>query len=269
MRRPATSTPARAAVLCALIQLAAGPAVAWTPDMDERVAREAVRLMPRSLRGILETHVGQVVAGARTAGGDEDSLLHNLDSDRPGASAATKIDALAREIVEMIDRHRPFAEVSRAMGALAHFAGDLNNPLRVSSADDGELRYAGDYAVYAESNLSRFPLVFYGWEDANLDRPEPDLRGFALETARRTRRYYRHIASAYDASNPTPLKRRFDVRSLPFGIASIGYSRSVTDTARLWLHVWKRANGDTRGTPYMVAKTQEPRTAGAAAGGTP
>jgi hypothetical protein len=52
------------------------------------------------------------------------------------------------------------------------------------------------------------------------------------------------------------MAQRFDVRSLPFGIGSLSYSRSVSDTARLWLHLWKQAHGDLTGTPYLARSAQ-------------
>jgi len=253
-----------------LAQLAAsGAASAWTPAMDDRVAREAIRLMPSSLRGILETHLAEVTAGIRDAAGDESGLFHTLDPDQQGASAASLAARQAREIEAMIDGHKPFAEVARAMGSLAHVIGDLNNPLQVADDDPAEARYAADYVSYVESNLDRYPLVFYGWSDPHLGLPgrpaDGDVESFATAIADRTRGHYPHIRRAYAANDPRPVAQRFDVRSLPFGIGSLCYSHTVTDTARIWLYIWGRAHGDLRGTPYLAREL----TAGTSTGGHP
>jgi hypothetical protein len=232
---------------------------AWTPSMDERIVREAVRLMPASLRGILQTHADEMKAGLKDAAGDEAGPFHTMEEGRPGASAAARVQTLASQIVALIDGRQPFAQVARRMGEMAHYVGDLNNPLHVCSEDPREPGYALDYAEYVESNLDRYPLVFYGWGDPSLDLPgvpgslgrDADLMAFGAAAARRARRYYPAIRRAYAPGNREPVALRFDVRSLPFGVASLSYSHSVTDTARVWLHVWNKAHGDLQGTPYL------------------
>lgn len=249
MRRPALRLLITLGMLAAMTQ----DASAWTTVMESRVAYEATRLMPSSLRGILEAHAEDLNAGLREAATDEASPWHRQDPGQEAPSAAAKVEELASGIVSMIDGHSPFAGIARKMGALAHFIGDLNNPLQVSRNDPREAEYAEDYAEYVESNLGRFPLVFYGWKEASLDNAGPcGPRRFSKQVSSRARRYSQHISKAYAADNPEALERRFDVRSLPFGIGSLSYSHSVTDTARIWLHVWRRAHGDIRGTPYLA-----------------
>jgi len=259
----------RVAAVLLLILASHSRALAWTPATDDRVAREAVRLMPSTLRDILETHSADLTAGIREAAGDETGPTHTLDPGQEGISAASLAARKVAETIAMINGHKPFADVARAMGALAHVIGDLNNPLQVSDDDPGEARYADDYASYVESNLDRYPLVFYGWNDPHLGLPgrpaDGDVTAFADAVARRTRAHYPHIRRAYAASDPRPIAQRFDVRSLPFGIGSLCYSHTVTDTARIWLHIWGRAHGDLRGTPYLAREL----SAGVSSGGRP
>jgi hypothetical protein len=222
--------------------------------MDERVTRESVRLMPPSLRSILETHAEALRAGALEAAAEEPASVHSLDSGQKGPSAATRLEELVPGAVKAIDDHRPFAEVARLLGRIAHFAGDLNNPLQVASDDPREAHYASQYTLYVELNLPKYPLVFYGWSDESLDPAGPArqaVRAFSEAAARRARGDYAPIRSAYDPANPAPKERRFDERSLPFGVGSLAWSRTVTDTARLWRHVWRLAHGDMAGTPYL------------------
>ena len=235
-----------------------GDVMAWSPEMEERVTFEATRLMPSALRSILNDHVDSLHAGLKEAASDEGSSFHtmNLRPARPGADAASRAEGLASEAVAMINDHKPFAEITRKLGSLAHVVCDLNNPLLVSDEDPREYLYGSDYVQYVGSNLDRYPLVFYGWEEESLHLTGPkragDVTAFARQTARRARRYYDDIGRAYSPASKEPMSRRFDVRSIPFGIASISYSYSVTDTARVWLHIWRAANGDMAGTPYVV-----------------
>jgi len=212
--------------------------------MERRVARESARLMPPSLRRILQTHFEDVASGMA-----EESAVK---SSGPTASAPARVETMAREIQKSINDHKPFAQISRRFGALAHWVCALQDPLLAADADPREPEYAYDYALYVEGNLGKYPLVFYGWPDALLDAG--DVAGFAEAAVSRARRYYTHISRAYNPGNPTPEAQRFDVRSLPFGIGSLCYSRCVTDTARIWLHIWKGARGDMHGTPYLASR---------------
>jgi hypothetical protein len=125
----------------------------------------------------------------------------------------------------------------------------------VADGDPRETSWAGDYAAYVQRHMDGYPLVFYGWSDPSLDGdgapPAARIRAFAESAAARSRRYYPHISAAYAPGNPVPIATRFDVRSLPYGIGSLSRSRAVTDTARLWLFVWKQARGDLWGTPFL------------------
>ena len=234
-------------------------AMAWSPEMEERVVFEATRLMPASLRSIMNNHVDALHEGLQEAAVDEGSAAHTLLL-RPvtrGTNAGARAMELATEIVAMVNSHQPFADVARKMGSIAHVVCDLNNPLLVSDDDPREFQYADDYVEYVRNNLDRYPLVFYGWEEETLRLTSPkgdgDLSAFVRQTARRARRYYDDIGRAYSPVNKEPMSRRFDVRSIPFGIGSISYSYSVTDTARVWLQVWRKANGDMSGIPYFRA----------------
>ncbi|HZI94152.1 MAG TPA: hypothetical protein VFE84_07895 [Patescibacteria group bacterium] len=249
MRHPALALLIVPLILAAATQRSS----AWTGPMDSRVAREAVRLMPLSLRGVLESHLDDLNAGARQAADDESSPWHHQDHGQTAPCAAARVEELTASAVSMIDAHRPFADVAVQLGALSHFIGDLNNPLQVSSDDPREIQYFHDYMEYVESNIDKFPLVFYGWKEPSLDGPgAPGPRVFSERIATRARQYYVRLGQAYAANNPAPLAQRFDVRSLPFAIGSLSYSHSVTDTARIWLEIWERAHGDLRGTPYLA-----------------
>ncbi|MGH9870176.1 MAG: hypothetical protein ACREAA_18695 [Candidatus Polarisedimenticolia bacterium] len=256
----------RALPIAVVLLLGAGPpaadsVLAWTKGTDERVVREALRLMPESMRSVLTPHLDELVAGTREAAAEEPSSVHAQNPQQTPPSSGSRLEDLVPKAVAAIDQHKPFAEVARLLGRIAHYAGDLNNPLQVAADDPDESRYAAQYSVYVEQNLKKYPLVFYGWEDQSLDpsrTAREGLRAFAEATASRARASYAPIRAAYATDGPkskVPLARRFDERSLPFGVGSLSWSRTVTDTARLWRHVWKHAHGDMAGTPYVTPDT--------------
>lgn len=247
--------------------------------MDQRVAEEAVRLMPSSLRSILQRHEHSLAAGTAAARGDESSAGHTFDPGQGAPSSADRLADLVDEAVAQIDGHAPFARVAETFGAIAHVVGDLNNPLQAAESDPREPDFAGRFDDYVERSLPRYRLVFYGWDDPltqatnasvaavavrraprnAADSSRRALLALAERSARRARAQYGPISRAYDPKNPMPFERRFDVRSLPFGIGSLGWSHSVTDTARVWLHVWRRARGDLKGTPYLTTSLLQSR----------
>jgi hypothetical protein len=43
----------------------------------------------------------------------------------------------------------------------------------------------------------------------------------------------------------------FDDRSTAFGVASVSYSRAVTDLVNIYYYIWKEAGGDVRSAAVM------------------
>ena len=225
-------------------------------------------MMPAALRLLLDRHRDALLTGLHEASGREHEPAHNLLARPQGATAATSLRDAALAAIKGIDGHANFSVVAQRFGRVAHYVGDLNNPMRVSDADPREASWEKDYTAYVQSNLSAYPLVFHGWENAGLDggtlSVEKRLMAFAQSSSSRARGYYPHLKTAYDPASKVPVKVRFDVRSLPYGIGSLSWSHTVTDTARVWLFIWKQAHGDLYGTPWLASKTA--RTAPPAAG---
>lgn len=249
---------------------ASSPSGAWSEPLRERAALEAVRMMPSSLRFLLDRHRDALLTGLREAAGKENAPAHNLLPRQEGASAATSLRDAVLAAIEGIDRHANFSVVAQRFGRVAHAIGDLNNPMRVSDADPREATWEKDYSAYVQSNLKAYPLVFHGWDNAGLDGaglPAQRLMAYAQSAATRARGYYAPLVAAYDPASKVPVAVRFDVRSLPYGIGSLSWSHSVTDTARVWLFIWKQAHGDLYGTPWLTTKTAKKPPPRASAGG--
>jgi len=209
---------------------------------------EAVRLMPESLRMVLEIHRDDVLRGMLEPMTAEDGPEH-----RPpwfDGSLDSQVALRASLLVESVNHTAPFAQVARNFGALAHFVADSGFPPGASGAGGVE-RYA-DFAAFCESRRERIPMVFYGHEDPDLERRDFD--AFALRVLAQARAEDVDLARAYDAAGHPPDSRAFDDRSVPFAVASIAYSRCVTDIVRAWLTAWSEADGDLGRTPYLKPK---------------
>jgi hypothetical protein len=231
-------------VLVVLVSL--GTAVrAWQPETRVRMVDEAVRLMPASLRLVLETRREMVLRGMLEPMTEEDGPAH-----RPpwhGGTLDAEVGLRAKALVDSVERTASFEQVARNFGELAHYVADSSFPPG-ASGQAGAARYA-NFAAFCESRRERFPLVFYGHDDPDLDHG--DFRAFALRILREARSEDVELARAYLEAGDPPAPAAFDDRSIPFAVGSLSYSRTVTYIVRAWLAAWGRADGDLGRTPYL------------------
>ncbi len=227
----------------------------WTSGVRRKMLQDALKIAPPALARILERHAAELTEGMALGEIFEGQPHHRQDGDTPGVGAAAALAAVARRAVEAMSTHRPMRELAYYLGLLAHFAADLSDPTLTAPEGTAAL-FTRDYASYAERNLDRFPVVFYGYPvlkgaQAVLAVPAPfeSLEAEGHAAAGEARSYYAHLARAYELSGGS--SHSFDVRSIPFGVASLCYSRGVTNIARAWLHVWRSARGDLTGTPHL------------------
>ena len=249
-RRGRSLPRVRILALLPLMTLAAGDAVAWTPEARARMTRDAVRLMPESLRKVMQRYQKELVAGVLRPGTPEDRPEHWQHPNGDYGTAAQQVEQEARAIIAGMNSHRPLAQVVRRFGILAHRIGDVNDPLHAADRDPAVGRYYADYQKYLEQQMGRFRLVFEGYRSATLDDQGPE--AYLMETAARSREYALAVRRAYreDGSRVSP--QSFDVRSLAFGVGSLSYSHAVNDIMRIWLWTWEGCHGDTGRTPFPL-----------------
>jgi hypothetical protein len=244
--------PARlAGVVLALA--AAAPAAAWAPETRLRVADEAVRFMPSSLRLALERHREDLRRGVLEPAMDEDGPAH-----RPRLAGGTldgSVGAAAKALQEAVRQPLPFREVVRRFGVLAHFVTDAGYPPLAAHPADG--RRAAHFATFARSRMERFPLVFLGHDDADLEHG--DFEAFARRACTESAREDVDLGRAYAAAGWPPAPSAFDDRSVPFAVASLSYSRTVNYVVRAWLEAWRLAGGDLGYTPYLKFDPPSPK----------
>jgi hypothetical protein len=241
----------RAGLVVLTLALTYGSAAGWAPQTRIRMVDEAVRLMPASLRVALERHREPLLRGMLEPMTQEDSPEH-----RPGWAGGSLDAVVEREaaaLVASLREPRSFDGVARGFGRLAHYVTDAGFPPLAGGTDD-EKRYA-DFAAFCEERRERFPLVFYGHDDAAL--ADGDFRAFALALLAHARDDDRDLARAYAAAGDPPNPAAFDDRSLPFAIGSLSYSRGITSIVRAWLAAWEGAGGDMGRTPYLKQRATE------------
>ena len=236
----------RTVTIAAALIGAAPAADAWTGPTRVQMVDDAIKMMPPTLRGVLVRRRQDVLRGMLEPMTHEDGPAHRPASD--GGSLEGSIDEATRSLVRSVGPGS-FHEVARRFGSLAHFVADAGFPPGAATKPD-ERRYA-HFATFCESRRPRFPLVFYGHDNAALARG--DLRGFARGILARSRDQDADLARAYAAAPSWSDPVAFDDRSVPFAVASLSYSHAVTDIVQAWLEAWSQSHGDMAGTPYASA----------------
>ena len=227
----------------------------WPDPVQGEVLEQARRLMPAALQRQLWRHRRALAGGARRARRHGADRAEHLQGPlQAGGTAAALAESLAR-ITALIDTHRPMAEVAREMGVASHLVADLSNPFRTLPGHPGAALYARRFATYLADRRDRFRVVFEGYTHPLLE--DGRVTAFGMALADRSRSYLDDLIGAFRRYDANADPAALDERSVPFGVASLTYSRSVTDTARAWLHAWRRAHGDLSGLPFSLEDSSE------------
>lgn len=234
--------------IAAVVFVSASPAQAWTAPTRVMMVDDAVKLLPPSLRKVLEKRRTDVLRGMLEPLTHEDSESHRPPWD--GGTLPASVHGAAQSLVAASAGRASFRDVARRFGMLAHFVADAGFP-PAAAGKDGAAHYA-HFAAFCETRRSRFPLVFYGHQNAAL--AADDFEAFTVQILERARGEDSTLARAYSHAADWNDSPAFDDRSVPFAIASLSYSRSVTDIVQAWLAAWRDCHGDLAGTPYQGAQ---------------
>jgi hypothetical protein len=220
-------------------------AAAWTRASDERIAKKSAALAPPDLRMLLQRFENDYQRGLETAQSDEGSETHHYFVLSRQGRLRDQIEKETRGTIAMIRKGDPMPMVVERLGMLAHLVADANNPFHVSKDDPRLSASSNDYAQYFERRLAKFPTVFYGLD------PRFSLNTYLDKTFARSARFYPLLRDEYVRGGRIRTSSEFDDRSTAFGIASVSYSRSVSDLVNLYYYIWKEAGGDVRSAAVM------------------
>jgi len=215
-------------------------ASAWTRTSDERIAKKSAALAPPDLRVIIERFDAEYRHGIERAQSDEGSTAHHFFVLSREGELREQIEKETQRAIRMIRSGEPMGAVAERLGMLAHLVADANNPFHVAN-DDAKLAAShNDFEQYFERKLAKFPTVFYGLD------PRFRLTAYLDRTFARTAKFYPLMSEEYSRNGERRTSADFDDRSTAFGVASVCYSRAVTDLVNLYYHIWKEAGGDVR-----------------------
>lgn len=231
------------------------PAGAWSPRFHEDAVIQSARLMPQSLQQVLAQHQDRLKEGAKAPlnlGVNEGLHLH---AGGTYGSLDRSVLVQSQRVLDLLQNRSSFAIVAHEMGVLSHLIALAQNPAQVAADDPREAQWGSKFQSFAESKLPRFRVVFDGYLAPALERD--DIRGFVQDIADRSRRHYPLLAQSYlSEDGSVKSNASFDERHPLFGIASLAYSRAIADTAKLWLYLWIKADGDTTGLPFPQGLSQ-------------
>ena len=234
----------RVAILLILSALTS-PLFAWTRASDERIAKKAAALAPGDMRTLIERFESDYKVGLERAQADEGSESHHYFVLSRRGKLRARIEQETQATIAAIRSGKPMSDVVQRLGSLAHWVADANNPFHISEEDPRLAESHDDYERYFERRLTKFPTVFYGL-DAQFSVSRMLDRTFA-----RSARFYPLLSEEYFRHGARRSSTEFDDRSTAFGIASISYSRAVSDLVNLYYFIWREAGGDVRSASVM------------------
>jgi hypothetical protein len=220
-------------------------ATAWTRVSDQKIAKKAAALAPPDLSMLIEKFDTDYQRGLDRALGDEGSASHQYFVLSHKGELRMRIERETRGAIDAIRKGDPMPIVIERLGGLVHLIADANNPFHVAN-DDARLSTShDDYEQYLERRLGKFPTVFYGLD------PQFRLSSYLDRTFARSAKFYPLVAEEYFRHGERRTSAAFDDRSTAFGIASVSYSRAVTDVVNVYYYIWKEAGGDVRSAAVM------------------
>lgn len=235
------------------------PVAAWSEGTRARMVQQSMQMMPTALKSILIRMERNCLQGARDAGGAVDQEIAHRE--RNPAEMGEHIERTAtavRDAIEAINSHEPFRQIAYRFGQIAHLVSDLSFPLNHPESKNVSPDSYEKFGAFVEESMGRYAVVLDPTATTRL--ATGDLRGYLEIMAERTGSYGTPLERVFRLEAEKPDPSRFDDRSIAFGIASLSYSRSISDISRVWLYIWHEANGDMEGTPFPLFDTDNEDT---------
>lgn len=220
-------------------------ASAWTRASDERIAMKAAALAPPDLRVVIGRFEHEYKAGVERARLDEGSDAHYYFVASRQGRLRDRIERESLAVAQLIRKGEPMPSVIERLGVIAHLVADANSPFHAANEDARMKSLQRDYEEFFERKMTKFPTVFYGLD------PQMRIASRLDRTFARSARFYPLLREEYFRHGARRTSSEFDERSTAFGVASISYSRAVSDLVNVYYFIWKEAGGDVRSAPSM------------------
>jgi hypothetical protein len=251
------SSPRSAALAwLSLSLLLAAQALAWPPAVAQAIARDARRLLPRSLASALaaredgvRAHIDALFAAAPGVNGG-----------RLSPQTLALVDGEADGVLELL-RTQHVGDGLVRLGGLARLPLEVSDP--ASGVDETALpgRVRDEYYLFVQANLSKIPVVLS--DPGALELSRADLAAYWQRLLEESRAHTDILRAEMLRNGRVVGHQSIDFRSPVFGVASLSYSRAVTGVAATWLAVWREAQGDLtrRAKPVEITPRAPPPAA--------
>jgi hypothetical protein len=211
-----------------MVLFGTGSVSAWTEGGYLFILSDAKYLMPQNLQWVLDNFQPSLLSGMKY------SVEENLDD----ALLVKAVLAESQKGIEAFKTQGSFKDGVRSLGRIARLVANLNNPLNHAPALK-QPSWRTDYDIFLEKNRGNFRIRWPGVDGR--PRSESELTDALNQCSLRTKKVSRILIKTFE-SERKPIGT-YDVRSIPFGVGSIAYSRSVANTALSWLFIWDQAGG--------------------------
>ncbi len=227
-----------------MLTLGSPSAGAWPADLSQRIARDALKLVPQSLAELFLVNEGDIFAEARTSSSRVLSMVY-LDLPTGRLTTPTKL-ALGEELSERAQalQGEHFRSAVVALGAMYRVAVDLADP-GVGSRLGNDARAEAirrEFYSFVAANRDKIPLVIVEPDSLRITLDAvPAFLGEVVAKASTQSAMLR--AEGQEEGRVVP-SAEIDFRSPVFAVASTAYSRSVSVVAATWIAIWRSAGGD-------------------------
>jgi len=243
------------------LTLAPSRVFAWPADLSQRIARDALRLLPQSLVELFRDNEAEIFADARTSKMKALPLLYaDLPKGRLGPDTKTELAGeLALRASEL--QGQDFRAAVIALGASYRLAVDLADPaVGEGLGTDAKARaIRREFYAFLTANLDKIPVVVVSPESMRLDLDR--VPAFLDEVISKTPVQSRLLREEGQEDGRVLRAAEIDFRSPVFAVASTAYSRSVSAVAATWIAVWRKAGGDMqRQKPPRLIRPRPPTT---------
>ncbi|MBI2215221.1 MAG: hypothetical protein HYU52_16350 [Acidobacteria bacterium] len=215
-------------------------ALAWTPEAEERIAQRSARLAPPDLKFLIEKFPDSYKTGYLRASTPTECAKHRYLVERGRGELKALIERDVREAITLMRKEQQVQPFIERLGRISHLVADANNPFHTADSNPQLAQSQSDFEAYLGRKLASFPTVFYGL------RINRDVPRYIDGIVRRSAAHYPLLDEEYFRGGRRRSSWEFDDRSTAFGVASICYSRAVTDNINLFYYIWREAGGDVR-----------------------
>jgi len=147
-----------AAALAFLFFLGVPPASAWPAAVMESLARDARRLLPKSLAMLMHQHEKEILEASQRFPPDLAQLMAaDLAAGELQPETLAALEQHAQEAVELLKEKR-FSEGVVRLGALLRIPADLADPA-LMAGDGYPSGVTREYYAFVEESLTKIPVV--------------------------------------------------------------------------------------------------------------